>query len=165
VCRLKSSTGGGSRIARIGAAGRTCRWLFSSLASTSSNPYRERPAGSASKLSTIRDGVRILLTIVALVREERPLCFFGNIFGLLAAASIALACPVFATYFETGLVPRFSTAILATGMMVVAFLSAACGLILDTVTRGRLALKRFHDLAVSLPRRFGEGDRSGMNDS
>jgi glycosyltransferase involved in cell wall biosynthesis len=127
--------------------------------------YRERPAGSTSKLSTIRDGVRILLTIIALVREERPLFFFGTIFGLLAAASIVLAWPVFVTYFHTGLVPRFPTAILATGMMLLAFLSAACGLILDTVTRGRLELKRFHYLAVSPPRPSAGGHQSGMTGS
>lgn len=127
--------------------------------------YRERPAGSSSKLSTFRDGVRIFVTIMVLVREERPLFFFGSIFGLLAAVSIALAWPVFVTYAHTGLVPRFPTAILSTGMMVVAFLSAACGLILDTVTRGRLELKRFHYLAVSPPRRSAGGRRSGVTGS
>ncbi len=124
--------------------------------------YRERPAGSMSKLSTFRDGIRILLTIIALVREERPLFFFGTIFGLLAAGSIALAWPVFVTYLQTGLVPRFPTAILATGMMLAAFLSAACGLILDTVTKGRLELKRFHYLAVSMPRRIPGDQQSGI---
>ncbi|HEU5304229.1 MAG TPA: hypothetical protein VFU40_06245, partial [Gemmatimonadales bacterium] len=74
----------------------------------------------------------------------------------LAAGSSALAWPIVMTYFETGLVPRFPTAILATGMMLLAFLSATCGLILDTVTRGRLELKRFHYLAIAAPPRLGE---------
>ena len=111
-------------------------------------PYKERPPGSTSKLSTLRDGFRILFTIVALVREERPLMFFGIFFFLLTAGSIVLAWPLAVTYFETGLVPRFPTAILATGMMLLAFLSGTCGLILDTVTRGRQELKRFHYLAI-----------------
>jgi glycosyltransferase involved in cell wall biosynthesis len=122
--------------------------------------YKERPAGSMSKLSTIKDGFRILGTIIALVREERPLFFFGNFFVLLAAGSIVLAWPIVMTYLETGLVPRFPTAVLATGMMLLAFLSATCGLILDTVTRGRLELKRFHYLAIPAPpkRREAEED-------
>jgi len=123
--------------------------------------YKERPPGSMSKLSTVRDGVRILGTIIDLVREERPLFFFGSICGLLATGAIALAWPVVATYLETGLVPRFPTAILVTGMMLLAFLSLACGLILDTVTRGRLELKRFHYLAIAPPPRSGEGQEPG----
>jgi glycosyltransferase involved in cell wall biosynthesis len=115
--------------------------------------YKERPAGSTSKLSTLRDGFRILSTIVALVREERPLLFFGILFFLQATGSIVLAWPLAITYFQTGLVPRFPTAILATGMMLLAFLSGTCGLILDTVTRGRQEVKRFHYLAIPHPRR------------
>lgn len=111
-------------------------------------PYRARPAGSVSKLSTVRDGIRILTTITELLREDRPLLFFGAMFVGLAAISCLLAVPVAATYLETGLVPRFPTAILSTGMMLLAFLSAACGLILDTVTRGRREMKRLHYLAV-----------------
>ena len=114
-----------------------------------------------SKLSSIKDGVSILGTIIALVREERPLLFFGNFFALLAGGSILLAWPLVITYLETGLVPRFPTAILATGMMLLAFLSATCGLILDTVTRGRLELKRFHYLAIAPPPRSGEGQEPG----
>jgi glycosyltransferase involved in cell wall biosynthesis len=117
-------------------------------------PYKERPTGSISKLSTLRDGFRILLTIVALVRDERPLMFFGFLFLLLATGSIVLAWPLAITYFKTGLVPRFPTAILVTGMMLLAFLSGTCGLILDTVTRGRLELKRFQYLAIPPPRRL-----------
>jgi hypothetical protein len=122
--------------------------------------YKERPPSSVSKLSTYKDGVKVLGTIIALIREERPLFFFGNVFVLLVAGSIVIAWPIFVTYIETGLVPRFPTAILATGMMLLAFLSAACGLILDTVTRGRLELKRFHYLAIPSPPRSGGGSES-----
>jgi glycosyltransferase involved in cell wall biosynthesis len=111
-------------------------------------PYYERPTGSTSKLRTFRDGWRILLTIGYLLKEERPLAFFGAVFAVLATGSIALAWPVVAEFMETGLVPRFPTAILATGMMLLAFLSLASGLILDTVSHGRRELKRLHYLAV-----------------
>lgn len=104
-------------------------------------PYYARPQGSASKLSTWRDGLRILAAIVRLCRSERPLAFFSTIGVLLAAVSIALALPIFVTFIETGMVPRFPTAILSTGLMLLAFLSVACGLILDTVTRGRREVK------------------------
>jgi glycosyltransferase involved in cell wall biosynthesis len=110
--------------------------------------YKSRPAGSASKLSTFADGYRILKAIAILIREERPLQFFGYLFGLLSLASIVLAIPLIFTYLETGLVPRFPTAILATGLMLLGFLSLACGLILDTVTRGRQELKRLQYLNV-----------------
>jgi glycosyltransferase involved in cell wall biosynthesis len=105
-------------------------------------PYKSRPEGSISKLNTYRDGIRILLTILKLFRQERPLAFFGGIGAILGAASIFLSIPLFLTFAETGLVPRFPTAILVTGMMLVSFLSLACGLILDTVTRGRQEMKR-----------------------
>ena len=93
-------------------------------------PYYARPQGSASKLNTWRDGFRILLTIVNLYRAERPLLFFTCIGTVLAAVSIGLAIPVIATFLETGLVPRLPTAVLSTGLMVLAFLSTAVGLIL-----------------------------------
>jgi glycosyltransferase involved in cell wall biosynthesis len=112
--------------------------------------YGERPKGSTSKLNTYRDGVRILLTIINLVKQEKPLQFFGAIFALLALSSIAIEIPVLTTYLKTGLVPRLPTALLGTGMMLLAFLSLVCGLILETVTRGRIELKRLHYLAVPL---------------
>lgn len=112
-------------------------------------PYGARPPGSMSKLGTIRDGFRVLWTILVLVKEERPLPFFSVIAAMLVVSSIALTVPIFITFMETGLVPRFPTAILATGMMLLAFLSFACGLILDTVTRGRRELKRLHYLSIS----------------
>jgi glycosyltransferase involved in cell wall biosynthesis len=115
-------------------------------------PYGARPIGSESKLHTYRDGLRILLTIINLFKEERPLAFFTILFALLAAISVSLAVPLFITYAATGLVPRFPTAILATGIMLLAFLSLVCGLILDTVTHGRRELKRLSYLAIAAPR-------------
>ena len=85
--------------------------------------YCARPQGSTSKLRTGRDGFRVLSTIAVLVKEERPLPFFAWMFLLLAAISLLLAVPILATYSETGLVPRFPTAILATGIMLLGFLS------------------------------------------
>ena len=96
--------------------------------------YKDRPAGSTSKLSTIRDGVRILKMIGLLVKEERPLMFFGCVFFALALLSVGLATPVVLEFLRTGLVPRFPTAILSAAIMMVAFLSLVCGLVLDTVT-------------------------------
>ena len=113
-------------------------------------PYKERPPGSTSKLKTFRDCFRILWTIALLIKEARPLQFFAAIFAVLAATSVALAWPIVLEYMEAGLVPRFPTAILATGMMLLAFLSLACGLILDTVTHGRREMKRLHYLAIPL---------------
>jgi hypothetical protein len=104
-------------------------------------PYYARPVGSQSKLSTWRDGLRILRTILKLYRSERPLAFFGSIGIALAAISVGLAIPIVVTYLEIGLVPRFPTAILSTGLMLAAFVSFAAGLILDTVTRGRREMK------------------------
>jgi hypothetical protein len=114
-------------------------------------PYRDRPAGSQSKLRTFRDGFRILRTIVKLVKEERPLAFFTGTSASLTLLSVLLAWPLLVTYLETGLVPRFPTAILVTGLMVLAFMSFVAGLILDTVTHGRRELKRLHYLALQGP--------------
>lgn len=104
-------------------------------------PYYARPEGSASKLNTWSDGFRILWTIVQLYRSERPFPFFGAIGAVFAAVSIVLAIPVLITFFETHLVPRLPTAVLAMGLMLLAFLSFAVGLVLDTVTRGRREMK------------------------
>jgi glycosyltransferase involved in cell wall biosynthesis len=113
--------------------------------------YKERPAGSVSKLNTWRDGLRILGTIGYLVREERPLVFFSTISTLVVAVATLIGAPVVSEYFQTGLVPRLPTAVLATGLMVIAFLSLTCGLILDTVTRGRWEAKRMAYLAIPGP--------------
>jgi hypothetical protein len=111
-------------------------------------PYRERVAGSISKLRTFRDGLSILRTIVVLIKEERPLAFFGLCGVALAFMSLALGWPVVATYLESGLVPRLPTAVLSMGLMLLAFLSVASGLILDTVTRTRREIRRLHYLQV-----------------
>jgi glycosyltransferase involved in cell wall biosynthesis len=104
-------------------------------------PYFARPQGSASKLSTWRDGVYILRKIVDLYRSERPLTFFSALGVTLAITSVVLAVPIFLTYFEQGVVPRLPTAVLATGMMLAAFLLAVAGLVLDTVSKGRREMK------------------------
>jgi glycosyltransferase involved in cell wall biosynthesis len=121
-------------------------------------PYYPRLAGSASKLNTWRDGLRILLTIFRLYRAERPLRFFATLGAALALVAIGLAIPVLVTYFETGLVPRLPTAVLAMGLMLLAFLSVSAGLVLDTVTRGRREMKLFAYLAQRAP---GEERRRG----
>jgi len=114
-------------------------------------PYRDRAVGSQSKLRTFRDGFRILRTIVLLVKEERPMQFFGGVALLLAAASLVLGWPLVTTFLETGLVPRLPTAIAATGAMILAFISFIAGLILDTVTLGRREMKRLHYLGLQGP--------------
>ncbi len=111
-------------------------------------PYHPRPAGSVSKLNTWRDGARILLTILLLLKEVRPTFFFSVLSLLPAAAAVILAWPLLVTYLETGLVPRFPTAILSTGLMSVAFVILMCGIILDSVTRGRRELKRMSYLNI-----------------
>ena len=104
-------------------------------------PYYARPEGSFSKLNTWRDGFRILGTILKLYRSEKPLRFFGMIGGLLALLSIGLSIPLIVTYVQQGVVPRFPTAILSTGLMILAVLAVSSGLVLDTVTRGRREIK------------------------
>ncbi len=113
--------------------------------------YRERPAGSFSKLSTIRDGTRILTLIALLVKNERPLQFFGGIGLFLIALGIVLAAPLAETYFQTGLVPRLPTAVLVVGMAITGVLSIFAGLILDIVTTMRNESKRLAYLAVPPP--------------
>jgi glycosyltransferase involved in cell wall biosynthesis len=113
-------------------------------------PYRERPPASSSKLRTIPDGIRIMRLIIRLIREERPLEFFSTIAALLAGASILLAIPLLLEFLETGLVPRIPTAVLSTGMMLLSFLCLTCGLILATVTRGRIEAKRLQYLTIPI---------------
>jgi Glycosyl transferase family 2 len=115
--------------------------------------YKERPPGSASKLRTWRDGTRILMLIAQLVKEERPFQFFGLLGAGLALASTSLGIPLVLTFLETGLVPRFPTAILATGLMVLGMLSFMSGLVLDMTTRTRQEMKRLFYLSIpALPR-------------
>jgi glycosyltransferase involved in cell wall biosynthesis len=113
--------------------------------------YGARPEGSVSKLSTYRDGWRIAKTILHLFRIERPVLFYGGFSAFLAALALVLAVPLIVTYVETGLVPRFPTAILITGLMIVAFLSFGVGLILDTVVRGRREVRRLAYLSFPAP--------------
>jgi glycosyltransferase involved in cell wall biosynthesis len=110
--------------------------------------YGARPEGSESKLSTYRDGWRILKTILHLYRIERPVLFYGSFSLFLAALAICLSIPLAITFFQTGLVPRFPTAILATGLILLAALSFFTGLILDTVVRGRREVRRLHYLSL-----------------
>ena len=104
-------------------------------------PYYARPEGSFSKLNTWRDGFRILGTILRLYRTEKPLRFFTAIGVFLMLVSIGLAIPVVITYLAEGVVPRLPTAVLSTGLMIIAVLSISSGLVLDTVTRGRREMK------------------------
>jgi glycosyltransferase involved in cell wall biosynthesis len=119
--------------------------------------YGARPEGSVSKLSTYRDGWRIMRTILHLFRIERPVLFYGGFAAFLAGLGLVLAAPLIVTYAQTGLVPRFPTAILVTGLMVVAFLSFGVGLILDTVVRGRREMRRLAYLSFPA---VGEGEGS-----
>jgi glycosyltransferase involved in cell wall biosynthesis len=113
--------------------------------------YGARPEGSHSKLSTYGDGWRILKTIATLYRIERPVLFYGGIGAVLVIAALLLAIPLVRTYLQTGLVPRFPTAILVTGMVIVAVLCFFAGLILDTVTRGRREVRRLSYLSLEAP--------------
>jgi glycosyltransferase involved in cell wall biosynthesis len=113
--------------------------------------YKERPVGSVSKLNTWRDGLRILFFIAYLLREERPLMFFSLASALVVAVALLIGAPVVNDYLQTGLVPRLPTAVLATGLMIIAVLSSACGLILDNVTRGRWEAKRMAYLSLPGP--------------
>jgi hypothetical protein len=113
-----------------------------------STPYSERPEGSFSKLSTFRDGARILSMIGLFAKEERPLHVFGTVAMLFCLTSIGLAIPVVLDWMATGLVERFPTAILCSGLMVTGVLSLFAGLILDTVTRGRREMKRLAYLSI-----------------
>jgi len=110
-------------------------------------PYGARPQGSASKLSTYSDGLRILMTVLTLVKNERPLPLFGAVSIVSFATGLILAIPIFSTYLVTGLVPRFPTAMLSLGLTIISILSLFAGVILDSVTRGRREIKRLHYLA------------------
>lgn len=126
-------------------------------------PYRARPSASSSKLRTVPDGIRILRLIARLVREERPLEFFSTSAASLALASVGIAVPIFRQFLSTGLVPRLPTAVLATGLMLLSFLSLTCGLVLATVTRGRIEAKRFQYLNTSRRAREPADDQSEVD--
>jgi hypothetical protein len=116
--------------------------------------YGARPEGSESKLSTFSDGWRILKTIATLYRIERPVLFYGSIGAFLLTVAIVLSIPLAITYLNTGLVPRLPTAILATGLVIIAVLCFFAGLILDTVTRGRREVRRLAYLSLAAPQRL-----------
>ncbi len=117
--------------------------------------YGARPEGSHSKLSTYRDGFSILMTIARLVKAERPLAFFSVGFALCLLLAVALAVPLLLVFLETGLVPRLPTAVLSAALALLAFILLGCGLVLDTVTRGRWETKRMAYLAIAGPKRSG----------
>ncbi len=104
--------------------------------------YGMRPEDSPSKLNTFRDGLRILGMFALLMKETRPLAFFGLIGLMLTLTATALSAPLFITYFQTGLVPRFPTAILSTGIAIIGVMAVVCGLILDSLARARIEAKR-----------------------
>ena len=111
-------------------------------------PYRERPSGSTSKLSTYRDGLRILWRILVFIKEERPMAFFSLIGLGFCLLAVVLMVPILREFLATGLVPRLPTAVLSMGLMTIGFISFACGLILDTVSRGRSEMKRMRYLST-----------------
>lgn len=109
-------------------------------------PYGARPAGSESKLNTYRDGLRIMATIVMLYKELNPFRFFGAIAFALIAAALALGLPIVHTYLQTGLVPRLPSAVLASGIMQLGFMSLGCGLVVESISQGRREAKRMRYL-------------------
>lgn len=114
-------------------------------------PYRARGEGSHSKLSTYRDGLRILRMVLLLLKEERPLRFFSAVAVAFAILSLGLGLPVILEFLDTGLVPRFPTAILAASIGLMAFLALTSGVILDSVVLGRREVRRFEYLHVPGP--------------
>jgi glycosyltransferase involved in cell wall biosynthesis len=111
--------------------------------------YLERPPYSKSKLNTFRDGFQILVSILRLLKETRPLFFFGAISLLLFLISVGISYPVIVTFIETGLVPRIPTIVLSTGLMMLSFLSLTCGVILDSLSKARREIKKLHYLQFS----------------
>jgi len=121
--------------------------------------YRSRAEGSQSKLSTYKDGFHILAAIVTLFREEQPLVFFSILGSAFILLALILIYPVVMEFLETGLVPRFPTAILSTGLVLSGLFSYAAGIILDTVTRGRRETKWLAYLAIPVIERHDEVGR------
>ncbi|MCL2505560.1 MAG: glycosyltransferase family 2 protein [Alphaproteobacteria bacterium] len=119
--------------------------------------YKERPLGSSSKLSTFKDGFRILWVILVLAKEERPMYFFLLLAVLFSTLSAVIVIPIIIEFLETGLVPRMPSAALSLGLMIVAFLALTCGMILETVTRGRKELKRLRYLDIPAPQSLESG--------
>lgn len=105
-------------------------------------PYSDRPEGSESKLSTFRDGIKIMKTIIVLLKEYKPLYFFGVIGLLGAILSMLMAIPIFVEFTKTGTVTAVPTAMLVTGIMIVSMLTVTAGVILDSIRRFRAEVKR-----------------------
>lgn len=114
-------------------------------------PYHERPIGSESKLSMVRDGIRIVNLISSMIKNERPLAFFSLLSCLFMAVSLSLGLPVVLEFLQTGFVPRLPTALLATGLALISGVLFTTGLVLDTVTRGRKEMKRIAYLSLPGP--------------
>jgi glycosyltransferase involved in cell wall biosynthesis len=110
--------------------------------------YGRRPEGSSSKLSTYRDGAKILWMFAMLMKETQPLRFFGAFAVLFLASSLFLMVPVLIEFVETGLVPRMPTWVLSVGLLLLSMLAAVTGLILDSVSRGRAEQKRIFYLSM-----------------
>ncbi|AVR98564.1 glycosyltransferase family 2 protein [Pseudoduganella armeniaca] len=110
--------------------------------------YKSRPQGSFSKLSTYRDGLRILFTILRLFKSEKPLGFYSLGFLVCVLLSVGLAVPLVLTWLQSGLVPRLPTAVLCTALMLFGIVLLTCGIILDAVTKGRIEQKHFAYLSV-----------------
>ncbi len=114
-------------------------------------PYGERPENSRSKLSTYKDGLRILAKIAMMYRALRPMQFYGTLAAVLFTAGLGLGAPVVVTFIESGMVPRLPTAILAASLVQIAFLSLCCGVIIDAVSDTRRELKRMRYLDLRAP--------------
>ena len=117
-------------------------------ASEMNTRYKARPEGSFSKLSTYKDGLRIMNTLARLYMVEHPLVFYSLLALFFLMSGVGLSIPLFVEYFETGLVPRIPTAILVVGLVLSGLVSFVCGLVLDTVSRGRHEMRRLAYLAL-----------------
>lgn len=122
--------------------------------------YRARPEGSSSKLNTLRDGWRILMAIVLLVKEERPFQFFSGLAALLVLCALILGIPVVTEFLATGLVPRFPTAILAASLVILGVVLFTAGVIMETVSGARREAKRLAYLQYPAP---GSAKRAQMH--
>jgi glycosyltransferase involved in cell wall biosynthesis len=114
--------------------------------------YDSRPEGSESKLNTFKDGFKILWMILILFKEGKPFQFFGLLSLFFFIISVVLSISIFSTYIETGMVPKIPTAVLSTGLMILSFFSLIAGVILDSLSRSRLEVKRANYLSYKSPK-------------
>jgi glycosyltransferase involved in cell wall biosynthesis len=110
--------------------------------------YGRRPEGSHSKLSTFRDGAKILWMFAMLMKETRPFAFFGILSAIFMASSLAFMTPVLIEYFETGLVSRMPTWVLSMALMMISFMLFTAALILDSMARSRAEQLRIHYMGI-----------------